>query len=54
MEKKIIFVILTLAALYGGLCLFNHVNAWLGIAAIIIVAYAVIKIILLNLKNKQQ
>lgn len=53
MEQKTIFVILALAALYGGLWLFNHVNAWIGIAAVIIVAYAVIKIILLTIKNKK-
>ena len=53
MERKTIFVILALAALYGGLWLFNHVNAWIGIAAAIIVAYVVIKIILLTLQNKK-
>lgn len=53
MERKTIFVILALAALYGGLWLFNHVNAWIGIAAVIIVAYVVIKIILLTLQNKK-
>ena len=54
MERKTIFVILALAALYGGLWLFNHVNAWIGIAAVIIVAYVVIKIILLTLQNKKE
>lgn len=53
MKQKTIFVILALAALYGGLWLFNHVNAWIGIAAVIIVAYVAIKIILLTLQNKK-
>lgn len=29
-------VILVAAALYGSLLLFNHVNAWLGIAGVIL------------------
>lgn len=53
MERKTIFVILAIAALYGGLWLFNHVNAWIGIVAVIIVAYVAIKIILLTLQNKK-
>lgn len=53
MEQKTIFVILALAALCGGLWLFNHVNAWIGIVAVIIVAYVAIKIILLTLQNKK-
>ena len=53
MEQETIIVILALAALCGGLWLFNHVNAWIGIAAVIIVAYAAIKIILLTLQNKK-
>lgn len=53
-RKMAAVVLLGLAALYGGLWLFNHVNAWLGIAAVIIVVYAVAKLIVSTLKNKNQ
>lgn len=52
MERYCIIILLALAATYGGLWLFNHVNAWIGIAVISGTAYAVIKIFLLTLKNK--
>jgi len=51
--KKIVLALLTFVALYGGLWLFNHVNAWVGIAEIILVIYVFIKIILSTTKNKQ-
>lgn len=51
--KGIAFVLITFAALYGGLWLFNHVNAWIGIAEIILVIYVLIKIILSTIKNKK-
>lgn len=52
MEKKILFVLLTLASIYGGFWLFNHINAWVGIILILIIAYVVIKILLTTFKNK--
>lgn len=51
--KEIAFVLITFVALYGGLWLFNHVNAWIGIAEIILVIYVFIKIILSTIKNKK-
>ncbi len=52
MERNVLYVIIVLLALYGGLYLFNHINAWIGIIAIIIVAFIVIKKIINYLKTK--
>ena len=51
MEKKVLFVIVVLAAIYGGIWLFNHFNPWVGIVAIVIVAYVVIRTISLTIKK---
>ncbi|MBQ9646118.1 MAG: hypothetical protein IJV24_07160 [Prevotella sp.] len=57
MEKQIrkmaAVVLLGLAAVYGGVWLFNHINAWLGIVAVIIVIYVTIKLMVSIFKNKK-
>jgi len=36
-NKIILLILLFLGAIYGGLWLFNHINAWLGIGTILVV-----------------
>jgi len=54
MEKRILSLILVFVALYGGIWLFNHVNAWVGIIAIIFVIYVIIKLIVLTIKKQEK
>jgi len=38
-----LIIIFVLAAFYGGFWLFNHVNAWIGIAIIFLTLYITVK-----------
>lgn len=53
--KSVINVIKYLAALYGAVLVFNHVNAWAGIAiALVVIVAAIINIIKLISKNQEK
>lgn len=59
MKKKfnltVLRVLICLAALYGSALLFNHVNAWMGIiAALIVVAVVANRIITIIQNNQKQ
>ena len=53
MEKIILYTIVAFIAFYGGVWLFNHVNPWIGIIAIIVVIYVIFKFIVLTLKKQK-
>lgn len=51
MEKKVLFVIVVLAALYGSVWLFNHRLPWAGIITAIVVICVTIKVVLNIIKK---
>jgi drug/metabolite transporter (DMT)-like permease len=50
--KIYLYIISLLTTIFGSFWLFNHVNSWLGIAAILIMAGVVLLIIKDEFKNK--
>jgi len=56
MNKIIIFSLLLLIAFFAGVWLFNHINAWLGIACIILTFLAAVNygVKLFNQFNKNE
>lgn len=50
-NKILISIIILLVMLFLGIWLFNHISAWLGVAAIVLWLYVVMRVIIYFVKQ---